>query len=797
MENKMKRSSMLLTLIALCIAACLQLPVYAEEELMEEVITVGTRSSKERSASDAPVPVDVFSAEDFNALGNSADLTDNLRAMIPSYTATPATGDGSAFVRPTALRGMAPDQTLILVNGKRRHRSALVQFFAPAAGNGAHGADVGMIPGIALKSVEVLRDGAAAQYGSDAIAGVINFVTKDYSEGGEIQVQMGEHFDNEESYKVSLNGGFPLGKDGFINLSAEIFDNDALSRGIIRPDAQALLDAGVPGVGADTPFDDEPFTQSWGRPESDGQRFFVTAGVDVADNVRLYAFGNYGEVDGRYRFFYRNPAHSSIQTLRDLGFTGLIAGYTPYLDGEQEDLSLTSGVEGEFSNGTTFDFSFTLGKSKLDYFLNNTLNPSLGLDSNLQPPQRDFDVGGYEQEELTVNADFSTLLRDNLNVGYGLEWRDEEYTVNAGEPTSYFGAGSNGLGGFAPQDSGSFDRDNYAIYVDFEHDISDALLMQYAARYEDFSDFGGTTNGKIAFRYRINENFAFRGAASTGFHAPTPGQANVRTTITTFDGVTGAQVEEGLIPPTSPAAMQVGGEELKEEESFNLSAGFTASVGFNTNVTLDFYQIEVDEKIYRTRDIAVPDSTTGATISFFTNALDIESSGVDLVVTSGFEWGSSASTDLTLAYSYNKVEVTGQSSVGGVIPVSDSIVEDIENNYPNDRFVFTANTHFGDKWNLMVRTNYYGSHYDERGTINAAVDPSAKIDSTIYIDMELGFQWTEQFRVTVGGINVTDEFIDKIGPPNANRISVGLQYPRRSAANYEGGSYYVRAGYTF
>ncbi len=355
-------------------------PTFAESDrVMEEVVTTGTRSSKERSVSDAPVPIDIISADDFNALGGSADLTDNLRALVPSYTATPATGDGSAFVRPTSLRGLAPDQTLILVNGKRRHRSALVQFFAPAAGNGAHGADVGMIPGIALKRVEVLRDGAAAQYGSDAIAGVINFVMKDADEGGSVQILFGQHYEDEENYKISLNGGFSVGSNGFINLSAELFDNDGLSRGIIRPDAQALIDAGVPDVGLDAPFGDTPFTQTWGRPESNGKRFFLNSGFELNDNLQLYVFGNFGEVDGRYRFFYRNPSHSTIQALNALGFTGLQAGYTPFLDGDQSDISIVAGIDGELSSGILYDVSIGFGRSELDYVLNNTLNPSIGL----------------------------------------------------------------------------------------------------------------------------------------------------------------------------------------------------------------------------------------------------------------------------------------------------------------------------------------------------------------------------------------------------------------------------------
>ncbi len=767
----------------------------ADEE--ETILVVGSRSQKTRSLADSPVPVDLISGSELTDMGNTSDLTDNLKALVPSYTATPATGDGSAFVRPTSLRGTAPDQTLILVNGKRRHRSALVQFFAPAAGNGAQGVDIGMIPAIGVKRVEVLRDGAASQYGSDAIAGVINFVMKDASDGGEAQIQYGQFYEGESSTKLAVNKGIAFGEKGFANFSLEYTDNEALSRGLIRPDAQALLDAGVQGVGADSPFGDAPFTQTWGRPETSGLRMYLNSGFEFGDGKNFYARVGYANTDGRYRFFYRNPNHSTIATLVGLGYTGNLTqvGYTPYLDGSQTDLSISTGVDGEFSDGTYFDFSFGYGSNKLDYFLNNTTNPSLGLNADLTIPQRDFDVGGYKQEETIINADFSKLITDTINLAYGAEYHKESYTAMAGEPNSYLGSGSNGFGGIKPQDAGKFSRDNYAVYADVEQDISTDFMIQYAARYEDFSDFGSTLNGKLAARYSVSDTTNIRGAISTGFHAPTPGQANVRTTITTFDGVTGAQVEEGLVPSTDPRVALVGGKELREETSTNISLGFTSELSDKTTLTVDFYQIKVDHRIYRTGDIAVPNTTN--TISFYTNALNVRHRGVDVVLTSDLEWNDEVATDISFAYSYNKIDVLSQDQVNGVNPVKDSLIEDIENNYPNSRFVLTANTPFTDQWNFMARANFYGSSYDERGTINDPVSPSAKIGSLIYVDLELSYQATENLKIKLGGSNVFDSFPDKIGPPNANRLSVGLQYPRRTAANYEGGSWYLGANYTF
>jgi len=794
------------------VAASLGLPAQsavAQDDEIEEVVTIGSRSAKPRSASDSPVPVDVIGGEEFNSLGSTADITDNLKAMVPSYTATPATGDGSAFVRPTSLRGLAPDQTLVLVNGKRRHRTSLVQFFAPAAGNGAHGVDIGMIPSIALKRVEVLRDGASSQYGSDAIAGVLNFVMKDADEGGTVQVQAGQHFDGENSLKFAANGGFSIGDSGFINASIEYTDNDALSRGIQREATyQTMLDDGVdPSViGIDAPFGDTPFLQTWGRPETSGTRFFVNSGFDISSSAQMYTRFSLAETDGRYRFFYRTPDHSSLTQHRLDGYTGLPAGYTPYLDGAQDDSSIVVGVMGEFDSGMLYDFSYNYGKSELDYFLNNTVNGVLdlvGTCPNCEIAQRGFDVGGYAQEEVNLNADFSLPVSSSVNLAFGFESRTETFIAIAGEPTSFEGGGSSGFRGIEPANAGAFERDNVAIYVDIEQDVSDAFLVQYAARYENFSDFGGTLNGKIAARLRVSDAFAFRGALSTGFHAPTPGQANVSTIITTFDGETGAQVEEGLFPVDHPNAIAAGAKTMTEEQSVNVSAGFTADIGDSWTLTFDAYQIEVSDRIYRTGNITtlVPGSAEETSVSYYTNALDVEHKGIDLILNGSFDLGSAA-MDLTFAYAYNTTDVTDQKSIvlptgEVVLPVSAGLIEDIENNYPEHRFVLTANTHVGDRFNFLARANYYGDHYDERGRIGDVNDLSAKISSTVFVDIEAGFQVNDNWRIVLGAVNVLDEFPDEIGAPNANRLSVGLQYPRRTVTNYEGGSWYLRGSYSF
>ncbi len=759
---------------------------------LEEVITIGTRSAKPRTVADSPVPVDVFSADDFNSGGGGADITDNLNALVPSYLAAPATGDGSAFVRPTSLRGLASDQTLVLVNGSRRHRSALVQLFAPAANNGSHGVDVAMIPGLALKSVEVLRDGAAAQYGSDAIAGVINFQLKDDAEGGSVEATYGQHFEGESSWQVGINKGFAVGDAGFINLTLQTNDNEALSRGRQRPVAQALIDAGVQGVGADAVFDDAPFVQTWGRPETSGTRFVFNSSVDINDDTQFYAFGNYAQTDGRYRFFYRDPANSDLAQALALGATNLaretVAGFTPYLDGEQTDLSINVGIKGELANETTFDVSLSTGSNELDYTLFNSLNgdaPLVGTNA-----VRDFNTGDYEQEEINFNVDFGTALTEDIYLAYGGEYREETFKQFAGDFAAHTGGGVSGLAGTKPQDAGEFSRDNYAVYADVEHDISEEFLVQYALRYEDFSDFGSTVNWKVATRYSLTDTTALRAAISTGFHAPTPGQSNLRSTTTTFDGA-GNQIDVGLLPADSAAVAALGGQALTEEEALNLSIGLTTELSDSTSLTIDAYRIEVDGRIYRTEIGAV---------SFYTNALDVEHEGVDLVLTHDYTVGD-YDGNLSFAYAYNTVSVVENRTINGAQVVSDDLVEDIENNYPNHKFTLTSNTNFSDNVSFMARARYLGAHYDERGNISgtSSSGQSQEIDPVVYVDLELNYNINDELSVAFGAANVFDEYPNTIEdePGVANRISVGLPYPRRSPANYEGGSWYLKTKYNF
>lgn len=496
--------------------------IMSQGVLLGDIVVTGTRSNP-RTAISSVAPIDNFVAEVIAQQGNG-DLTENLKNIVPSFTATPMTGDGAAFVRPTSLRGLPPDATLILVNSKRRHRSSLIAHFGAAMNAGSHAVDIGHIPSIAVKNLEVLRDGAAAQYGSDAIAGVFNFILKDANQGAEIQTTIGkwygskgydseegfkESYGSETDYKIALNVGLPLTKKGFINLSGEYSFNEELQRG--RQHADAI---GLEGVR-------DP-VMNWGRPESSGFRSFWNAGIEMAENVDLYSFGNFSDTYGNYSFFYRSPNRSGVLTpvpndpqdpsKGNFSWGDFYPlGFTPRLEGFQTDISSVTGIKGNLPAAINFDLSASFGFNRINYQLNNTLNPSWGPLS-----QRSFRPGDLQQFERNINADLSKEFTDDLNVAVGFQTRNETYTMYEGDPQSYVAGpwaevgnlidpetgenyatpaiGANGLAGTTFNDAGAFEGSSWGAYADVEYDITKDILVQAAYRHEEFKDFGSADN---------------------------------------------------------------------------------------------------------------------------------------------------------------------------------------------------------------------------------------------------------------------------------------------------------------
>ncbi len=773
---------------------------------LDNIVVTGTRS-KPRTAIQSPVPIDNFESKVIERQGNG-DMTETLRNLVPSYTATPLTGDGAAFVRPTSMRGLPPDELLILVNSKRRHRSALISHFGAAMNVGAQAVDVGQIPSIALKNIEVLRDGASAQYGSDAIAGVMNFILKDASEGVEIQTQVGKWFGNgnnngnETDYKFAVNFGLPLSDKGFINISGEYVFNEELSRGVQHAAAQAATDAGIPNV--------KNPAMNWGRPESSGLRTMWNAGLDVGENAKFYSFGNYADTYGNYSFFYRAPGKAGVLEPIPLDpkdpskgnycwCDDFPAGFTPRFEGFQTDISAVVGFTGELAGGVIYDLSSTYGKNRMNYVLNESLNSSWGPFS-----QTVFRPGDLQQQDVNYNIDVSKEFADNFNLAVGFERRKETYTMFVGEEQAWkagpwadvsllidpetgenYGApglAANGFPGTSRDAAGEFVSENWATYIDAEWDVSDAFLIQVAYRHEDFKRFGTTDNYKVAARYTVSDWLTVRGAYSTGFRAPTPGQANVTTIVTSFDGVTGMQVQEGTVRPTNPLAVSLGGKALVPEEAKNVSIGLASRVNQYLSVTIDYYNVQVDKRIIKSRSLPIDGDPNFSELAFYTNALNTETQGLDLVAV----WRNSSSTNFSLAYNYNETKVVSQQQINGVNPVSDGNVFNIENNLPKHRASATFNQGLGENLFMMLRGNFYGKTIDERGT-------REEVGSEILVDLEFTYSVNSNFRLILGANNLFNNYPDEI----STRLSQGMPYPRRTPIGYHGGMAYFRAVYNY
>jgi iron complex outermembrane receptor protein len=798
-----------------------------------DVFVTGTRSAG-RTAMKSPSPIDGFSSETLRRQGNG-DMTETLKNQVPSFNATPLTGDGAAFVRPTSMRGLPPDNILVLTNSKRRHRSSLISHFGAAMNVGAQAVDVGMIPSIAVKRLEVLRDGASAQYGSDAIAGVMNFLLKDNSEGIEFQVTTGQWMEaengrgGERDVTVATNIGLPLSDNGFLNISAEYSSRPELSRGYQHASASDGYKGWVKGddetnddgryVGTQN-TDDWQTAMNWGRPENNGFRSAWNAGLEIGDGIEAYSFGNYADTYGEYSFFLRAAGKSGALTAIPLdpndptkgdfswGDTYPL-GFTPRLEGHGNDFSSVIGVKGDDLFGLGYDFSTSYGSNYINYYLRNTLNLSWGPNS-----PHNFEIGDLQQEETNFNADFTYPMGD-INIAFGTEWREEKYTMYAGQKESWMagpwalvhtltydsagtevnygytapGGTSNGMPGTNPDAAGAFARTNTAFYVDGEYDMGD-LLVQAAFRMEDFSDFGPTSNLKVAGRYSLGNLATFRGGYSTGFRAPTPGQSNYTGVVTSFDGVTGMQVQEGTLKPTDPLSISMGGAALLPEDATNISYGLTSSMVSGLNISFDAYQINVTNKIIKSRSLAIEGNAEFSELAFYTNALDTKTSGFDLVA--DYTMGS---INVGLAYNHNETEVVAQRQVGGIDPVSQGTIDNIQLNLPKDRMVATIDYRISDALSAMVRMNYFSESWDERGTYSEveADNTKDKIESVSFIDVELNYRVSDNLSVVFGANNATNAFPNQI----ATRMSQGMPYPRRSPLGYHGGMMFTRLTYNF
>ncbi|GHA05106.1 ligand-gated channel [Arenicella chitinivorans] len=807
-------------------------PSFAQEDrLIEEIVTIGTRG-KPRSATDSVAAVDVISASDFVSQGG-VDTSNLLRNVVPSFNVNDQPiSDAATLVRPANLRGLAPDHTLVLVNGQRRHRAAVITWLGNGISDGSQGPDIAAIPALALQSVEVLRDGAAAQYGSDAIAGVINFNLKNSDSEGSVEARYGQYTEGEYQYTLAYNQGFAIG-DGFLNLTAEFSEAEATDRSVQRSDAAGLIAAGYQGV-------NDP-AQVWGSPEIDGDiKLWANFGTQLTESVELFGNANYNTKTVTGGFYYRNPTNRGGVYSADGGETLLIGdltpndgvdcpvvtlngvtpdpdafaqvasdpncfsfqelipgGFTPNFGGDVTDQSLLLGLRGETDGGLFWSVTGYYGANEADFFINNTVNASLGPNT-----PRDFNPGAYEQQDLNLNADFSMPLSDTVTLAFGAEYRNEEFSIVAGQAESYidgglgtqgFSTSTNGFPGFSPTIAGSFDRANTSVYTDLEWQASDALIVAAALRYEDFDDFGSTTNYKLGMNYAFTDTFGMRATVSSGFKAPTPGQSNASNISTQI--IQGVLTNQGVIPPDSPAARLRGGGPLGPEESQNFTLGAYFSAG-PVDVTLDYFDIDVDDRLSLSNDFVLTpedletlagqgiDASDISQFRFFTNQFDTNTSGFDVVASWNTDW-LGGSTNWNVAYNYTDTEVTRRNPN----LLNDNRVNLIENGTPDTRWNFTAN-HQLEKVRLLARVSYYGEFYDN--------EAGGEFDSNVLLDLEAGYNYSDALTLTLGARNVTDEqgcSTNVCGQTPANAL--GLPYSQFSPFGFNGTFVYARATYNF
>ena len=825
--------------------------ILAKVENVERMAVVGSRSAP-RSVGESPVPIDIIDSEDLRKNG-STDMIDMLVASVPSFNSrAQPISDAATLVRPVNLRGLPSDSTLVLVNGKRRHRASVIAFQGGGINDGAQGPDISVIPGVALKQVEVLRDGASAQYGSDAIAGVMNFVLKDDAEGGSITVSQGEYYKGDgATTTIDGNIGLPLTDSGFVNISAQYKTADATSRSVQRPDAANLIAQGNMDV-------NDP-AQIWGNPEiKDDYTVFVNTGFDINESAQLYAFGNLSSRDVVGGFYYRNPHNRGNVYSVDDGETLLVGalngdqstcnvvpipkvtdangnivdgnvltsqpyldmladpncfsmnqirpgGYTPQFAGTVEDSSFFAGIKGDIGEWS-YDASAGMGNNKSTFSLRNSLNPSLGLDT-----PTDFETGAYEQSETTVNIDLSRLITigalEELSFATGFEWREESFEITQGEESSWiagpyadqgFNIGSHGFKGFGPESSGKNSRNNIGIYADVEGYLTDDWLLGVALRYEDFSTFGDTLNYKISTQYSATDYLSFRASHSTGFRAPTVGQENVVNTQTSI--VNGDLIQTFIAPPTNPLAAFYGGEVLNPEESVSYAFG-TVFEYENFFLTLDYYNIEVTGRIAQSSQIAVEEEDYDelravgiehpeliSAVTFYTNDFDTTTQGIDIVGSYETEF-LSGDANLSLAYGWN------DTSVDKYDPdtTGEGKVRRLEDGIPAHRGTLTWGQSW-EKFSTTLRANYFGEYYATHAD-DTTEWGSEVADAAVTFDLEISYAVLESLTFSAGANNIFDQEAQKLKDGTLGVL--GGVYYESGPFDYNGGFYYGRVNYIF
>lgn len=847
------------------------------DSALDPVIVTGTRRT-DRSATESASAIDVIGGAELSSQP-AANMLDAVRNVVPSfYVGQNTISDASSIIRAPSLRGLPSDQVLVMLNGKRLNRSALVQVFNggdTGLSFGSHGADIGTIPSIAIKRLEVLRDGATAQYGSDAIAGVLNYWLRDDT-GFEVMTRIGQYQDQSDGDGVlfAANAGFKLGDSGFVNLSAEYFDDEQTSRGATRPVAVAFAQEN-PGLADQLPHYPLP-AQIWGSSPAHGYKFMLNSAFDTTDSSEIYFFGNAAasRVDESFNFrssllgtrpfatttgatvnlggrsffqgpYYRTPcptgnatcpANGYVQDTNTFFMSSLYpAGFTPRFVGETEQAYAALGYRGEAQNGLTYDVSVSGSRAELALSMYDSISPSFGAAT-----QTSFEFGALIQKEINVTGDFTyeidAGMASALTLSAGVEYRQEKFEATEGDFQSY-GAGpyatahplfvqtspgvytatgtstrvedpaASGYGGTSPTYAGSDSEDSYGVYVGAEGDITERLSMGAAVRYENYDSFGSETVGKLNGIFRANDMVSVRATIGTGFHAPSPGQNNTQILTTNF--ISGVSVQTGTFPVTSAVAQYFGAVPLKPETSTNYGFGFVLAPMDALSLTLDFYRIDVSDRIFISQNfrvtaadiIALPELASvgvGGAVQYFTSSFDTTTEGVDLVGT----YEVTDNLNLTLAYNYNKTKAENYNPA----VVSNDQVINISRLAPNHRATLSGSWSFGD-FVVNFRESYYGSWVNATdyptvrtgpGGASGTILAGQEFGEEFTTDVDVSYTFLERYTVTVGGTNVFNAYPDRIAatPSNpiftlTNSLADGQVYPRN------GGPFGINGGYYY
>lgn len=763
----------------------------AETTTLDQVTVLGSRRVGRASDTQSPVPVDVIPMEKSVEQGAQFDLAQTLQYTAPSLISTRQTGaDGADLIDGAALRGLGSDQTLVLVNGKRRHTVSLVNIYG-ARDRGNTGTDLNSLPMLAIDRVEVLRDGAAAQYGSDAIAGVMNIALK-RRPGCEMIAGYGEYTRGDgENWIASAYCGLALSNGGHFAVTGEWQDRDRSNRATAENPLRIIGDSKV---------ENRTLYLNGDLPLGERAEFYFTAGMQDRDaSSAAFARGGVGSDD--------IPSRNSEAMYPD--------GFVPFIDGDLQDRYSIAGLRGDIGDWH-WDISHTYGYNELRYTIDHTLNASIAnLDllnggAGISPSR--FDAGGFSFKQKTINADVSRYFDDvlqGLNLAFGAEHRREDYRIRAGEPGSYIDVdgpgeggnpGSQGFPGFQPGDVTNQHRDSWAVYADAEVDFTPRFMLGVAARYEDYSDFGNTLNGKLAAAFRVNDSFLLRGSLSTGFRAPSLQQKYFSSTITDF--ISGEPVDIVIAPNGGTLANLAGIPALKEETSRGGTLGLTWSPTTAVSMTLDAYRIDIDDRVVLSGEFDTSDPAIGAALEaldvglarFFFNSVDTRTTGVDLTLSWDHDMAE-GSLSTYVAANYSKTEVTQVHTPPSLAGREDVLLSPrdrlfVENGAPGNKAVIGIDYGWG-AWDTSLKIIHFGSQ--ELGTFSGPPVPNQHYKAKTSADISLTYSFSDNAKLTIGGANVFDVFPTRQDPNETDNghIYESVQF------GLNGASYFTRFWYRF